>query len=97
MPMAKKSDDEIEADAVETLIRDEVVGSKKWTVDRLKNSGFKSSDQGRVDDIVRKLVKDPNAPLEYYGGGARDNVRLTSIDEAREWLNENHDRDLWWM
>lgn len=94
--MAKKSDAELEAAVVETLIRDKVTGSKKWTVDRLKNSGFKSSDQGRVADIVRDLGTNPDAPLEYYGGGARDNVRLTSIDEAREWLKENHNRDLWW-
>ncbi|QLG49691.1 hypothetical protein [Natrinema halophilum] len=66
--MAKKTDYELEADVVETLIRDEVVGSKKWTVDKLKNSGFKSSDQGRVEDIIRELGKDPNSPSSITEG-----------------------------
>lgn len=95
MPMAKKSSSELKADIVEKMAREKVTGASKRQVDTVKN-WFASSDQGRVDDLIRDLGRDPAAPVEYYGGGGRDNVRLTSISDAVDWLDANHDRDLWW-
>ncbi len=95
MPMARKSNSELKADIVEKMVREKVTGASKRQVDTVKNWSA-SSDQGRVDDLIRDLGRDPSAPAEYYGGGGRDNVRLTSISDAVDWLDANHDRDLWW-
>lgn len=89
-----KSDDELKNDIVEKLLRGKVTGAKKRQVDTVKN-WFASSDQGRVEDLIRDLIRDPNAPVEGYGG-ARDNVRLTSRDAAKDWLADRG-RDLWWV
>jgi len=35
------------------------------------------------------MVADPGAPIEAYGGGHRQNVRLTSAEEAVNYLKEN--------
>jgi hypothetical protein len=89
-----KDEDELALDVVEKLARDGATGAKKRQVDTVKN-WFASSDQGRVEDLIRELIRDPSAPVEGYGG-ARDNVRLTSIQDAKDWLNERG-RDLWWL
>ncbi|OAQ51391.1 hypothetical protein HTG_17010 [Natrinema mahii] len=88
------SDEEFENDIVETLVRKKVTGGKKHQIDTVKN-WFASSDQGRVEDLIEKLARDPDAPVEMYGGGARANVRLTSRQDAKEWLDDRG-RDLWW-
>ncbi|WP_157971582.1 hypothetical protein [Halorussus litoreus] len=48
---------------------------------------FATSDQGRVEDLVREMIRDPDAPLEGYGG-SRDNVRLTSVEDAKRYIEE---------
>lgn len=87
-------DDELKKDIVEKLLRKKVTGGSKRQTDTVKN-WFASSDQGRVEDLIEYLVRDPQAPIEQYGGGARANVRLTSPQNAVEWLDER-DRDPWW-
>lgn len=90
-----KLDDELELDIVEKLARKKVVGGKKRQVDTVKN-WFKASDRGRVEDLIRELIRDTNAPVYGCGGGARDNVQLTSIPDAKQWLKDRG-RDLWWL
>jgi hypothetical protein len=87
--------EDLKHDVVEKLARDGATGGKKRQVDTVKN-WFASSDQGRVEDLIRDLVRDPTAPVEAYGGGGRDNVRLTSISDAKDWLDDRG-RDLWWL
>lgn len=72
---------------VKQLARKKVVGNHKKQVDTVKN-WFATSDQGRVEDLIREMISDPTAPLEGYGG-SRDNVRLTSIEDAKEYIVEN--------
>ncbi len=55
-------------------------------VNTVKN-WFATSDQGRVEDLVREMIRDPDAPLEGYGG-SRDNVRLTSVEDAKRYIEE---------
>lgn len=90
-----KDDDELKLDIVEKLARKEVVGGHKKQVDSVKNL-FKTSDQGRVEDLIRELSTDPNAPVIAVGGGARDTVQLTSISDAKKWLKVSG-RDFWWL
>lgn len=35
------------------------------------------------------MLKDLNSPIEGYGGGARTNIRLTSVERAVEYLKDN--------
>lgn len=72
---------------VKQLARKKVVGNHKKQVDTVKN-WFATSDQGHVEDLIREMISDPTAPLEGYGG-SRDNVRLTSIEDAKEYIVEN--------
>lgn len=72
---------------VKSLARKKVVGNHKKQVDTVKN-WFATSDQGRAEELIREMISDPAAPLEGYGG-SRDNVRLTSIPDAKEYIVKN--------
>lgn len=76
---------------VRQLARKKVVGAHKKQVDTVKN-WFAASDQARVETLIREMIREPDAPLEGYGG-SRDNVRLTSIEDAKTYI-ENHGGDL---
>lgn len=71
---------------VKRLLRRNVVGSHKKQVDTVKN-WFATDEQGRAETIVRELIRGPDAPLVGYGG-SRDNVRLTSMADAKEYIEE---------
>ena len=81
-------DPEIRNRVVEKLLRKRVVGSHKKRVDTVTN-WLPSHAQGRGEQLIREMLADRNAPLEAYGG-SRDNVRLTSVSDAVEYL-ETHD------
>ncbi|PSQ36829.1 hypothetical protein BRD11_00850 [Halobacteriales archaeon SW_12_69_24] len=38
---------------------------------------FQSSDQGKLKELMEEMATDPTAPIEKYGGGHRENIRLT--------------------
>jgi hypothetical protein len=78
---------------VRKLASKRVVGGHKKQVDTVKN-WVATSDQGRAEDLIREMVRDPDAPLEGYGG-SRDNVRLTSIEDAKQYIKE-HGGELPW-
>lgn len=79
-------DEQLRVKIVEKLARKPVVGAHKKQVDTVKN-WFATSDQGRAEDLIREMIRDPEAPLEGYGG-SRDNVRLTSVENAKEFIEE---------
>jgi hypothetical protein len=76
--------DQLRVKIVQKLARKKVGGGHKKQVDTVKN-WFASSDQGEVEELIREMMSDPGAPLEGYGGSL-DNVRLTSIAEAKEYI-----------
>ncbi len=78
---------------VRKLARNRVVGGHKKQVETVKN-WCATSDQGRAEDLIRDMIRDPEAPLEGYGG-SRDNVRLTSIEDAKEYI-KGHGGELPW-
>ncbi len=81
------SDDaQLRVKIVTKLARKPVVGSHKKRVDTVKN-WFATDDQGRVEDLVREMIRNPDAPLEGYGG-SRDNVRLTGVEDAKRYIEE---------
>lgn len=76
----------LKAEIVKRLARKNVVGSHKKQVDTVKN-WFPSHQQGEVEELVREMIRDPNAPLEGYGG-ARDNVRISDMEDAKQFIRE---------
>lgn len=86
-------DDQLRVKIVQKLARKKVVGGHKKQVDTVKN-WFATSDQGQVEDLIRDMIRDPDAPLEGYGG-SRDNVRLTSMQAAKQYITD-HGGDLPW-
>lgn len=84
---AVADDQSLRIEIVRRLARKKVVGGHKKQVDTVKN-WFATSDQGRVEQLLREMIRDPDAPLEGYGG-SRDNVRLTSIDAAKAYVEVN--------
>jgi len=72
---------------VEKLLHKRVTGAHKKQVGTVKN-WLPSHEQGRGERLIREIIRDPEAPLEAYGG-SRDNVRLTSVDDAVAYLRDN--------
>lgn len=79
-------DSALKTKVVAKLARRAVVGSHKKQVDTVKN-WFATHQQGRVEAVIREMIRDPDAPLEGYGG-SRDNVRLTSMADAKAYIEE---------
>jgi hypothetical protein len=73
---------------IEKLLRKQVTGGHKKQVDTVV-SWFPSSDQGDVKNAIDDMAKDPTAPIERYGGGHRENIRLSSIGDAVDYLEAN--------
>ncbi len=80
-------DGAIRSRVIEKLLRKRVVGSHRKRVDTVVN-WFPSHVQGRAERTIREMIADPDAPLEAYGG-ARDNVRLTSVEDAVGFLEDD--------
>lgn len=75
---------------VEKMILDgPITGGNKTTIDTAINNYLQSHEQGRGKTLINEMLKDPYSPIEGYGGGARGNIRLVSIESAVEYLKEN--------
>lgn len=74
---------------VRKMLRKRVVGNHKKQIDTVVNMSLPSHEQGRGKDLLDEMVSDANAPVEAYGGGHRQNIRLTSVDDAVEYLKSN--------
>jgi hypothetical protein len=86
-------DVDLKVKVVKKLATNNVTGGHKKQIDTVKGWGFASHNKGKVGDIIEELARDPDAPVEKYGG--RDVVRLTSIQEAKEYIKE-HGGELPW-
>lgn len=71
------------------MLRKRVVGNHKKQIDTIVNMALPSHEQGRGKTLLEEMVADPHAPLEAYGGGHRQNVRLTTIEAAVDYLKAN--------
>lgn len=69
------------------LVRKRIVRSHKKQVESVKN-WVPTNDQGRAEDLIRAMIRNPEAPLQGYGG-SRDNVRLTSIEDAKKYIRDH--------
>lgn len=79
---------ELQIAIVYYLARNGVTGGHNKTVDTVKNrAGIAVHEQGDAEEVIRELVRDPAAPVEAYGG-QRDAIRLTSMQDAVEFIEE---------
>ncbi|QPV61558.1 hypothetical protein I7X12_12375 [Halosimplex litoreum] len=84
-------DEEIELaiKMVEYLVKNKVTGNHKKQVDTVINkSGLPVHAKGDARDVLEEIATSP-PPIEMYGGGHRQNVRLTSIQDGVEFIEEN--------
>lgn len=73
------------------MLKNQVVGNHKKQLDTVVSriAGLPSHEEGRGKNLLEKMVSDPQAPVEGYGGGHRQNVRLTSVQDAVDYLEDN--------
>ncbi|MBS1263691.1 MAG: hypothetical protein MAG715_00876 [Methanonatronarchaeales archaeon] len=71
---------------VKKLLRKNVVGKHNKTVDTVKN-WFPTHLQDDAKDVIKEMVRDPEAPVERYGG-ARNAIRLTSVEDAKRYIED---------
>lgn len=81
------ADQEIRNRLVEKMLRKRIVGGKNRTVDAVVNMALPSHQQGAGRDAIDEMVR-AGKPIEQYGG-QRDAIRLTSVEDAVEYLEEN--------
>jgi len=82
------TDKHIQNRIVEKLLRNRIIGNHKIRVDTAVNRYLPSHEQGRGKELIREMIRDPTGPIEGYGG-SRDNIRLTSKEDAVEFLKSN--------
>ena len=86
MDIKDEEDRKLALKIVNKMLRKTVVGSHKKQVNTVKG-WVATHNEKRAEELVRDLIRDPDAPLEAYGG-SRDNVRLTSIEDEKEFVEE---------
>ena len=70
------------------LARNGVTGCHNKTVDTVKNrAGIAVHEHGDAEEVIRELIRDPEAPVEAYGG-QRDSIRLTNIQDAVRFIED---------
>lgn len=90
MDWSELSEDDLDIarTAIRKMLRNTVVGEHKKQIDTVKQWGQASNDEGRARELLEKMIADTGAPVEPYGGGHRENIRLTSVDEAKAFLRD---------
>ena len=82
-------DQQIRNRIVEKMIRNgPITGGNKVSIDTAVNQYLPSHEQGRGKTLIDEMAADAS-PIERYGGGARENIRLSSVDDAVEYLKAN--------
>lgn len=82
-------DQDIKNQIIGKMLRKRVVKGKKQQVDTVVNYSLPTHAQGRGKELVDEMLANPDVPLEAYGGGHRQNIRLTGVENAVEYLKNN--------
>lgn len=84
-------DQDIRNRIVRKMLKNQIVGNHKKQLETVVSriAGLPSHEEGRGKDLLEAMVSDPDAPVEGYGGGHRQNVRLTSVQDAVAYLKAN--------
>lgn len=79
---------EIKNRLIEKMLRNRIVGGKNATIDAVVNMALQSHQQGDGKEAIDEFIANPTGPVERYGG-QRDAIRLTSVEDAVEYLKEH--------
>lgn len=73
------------------MLKNGIVGNHKKQIDTVISdiAALPTHEEGRGKNLLEEMVSDPQAPVEGYGGGHRQNVRLTSVQDAVDYLKDN--------
>ena len=82
-------DQDLRNAVVRKLLRKNVLGNHKKQVDTVVGWAAPTHARGRCRQLIDDMVSDQDAPIEQYGGGQRENIRLTSADAAVAYLKAN--------
>lgn len=69
------------------MLRKNVIGNHKKQIQTVVGWAVPSHAEGRAKNLVNDLMD--VGVVERYGGGHRDNIRLTSADAAVKYLKDN--------
>jgi hypothetical protein len=84
------TEQDLKNEIVYYLLHNRVAGSHKKSVDTVINhAAIASHDEGRAKDVIDEMLSDPSMPVEGYGGGSRQNVRLTTLRAGADYLEAN--------
>lgn len=76
------------------LVRHDVTADHKQQVQTVVgNAAIASHDEGRGKDLIDEMARSRDVPIERYGGGGRENIRLSSIEAGVQYLKE-HDGEI---
>lgn len=85
--------DDLKVKLVRKLASKNITGKNKADIDVVKQWGVATHEQGAAKEALEELARNPDAPVEQYGG--RDQIRLSSMEDAKEYIVEN-DGELPW-
>lgn len=71
------------------LLRNRIVGCNSVSITNVVEIASQITDQLRGRQLIEEMISDADAPIESYGGGHRENVRLTGVDAAVDYLKDN--------
>jgi predicted transcriptional regulator len=82
-----RGDQQLKNDIVWTMLRKDVLESNKKMVQTIVGWSVDSHEEGRAKQLIDDLVQ--AGVVEWYGGGHRANIRLTSEAAAVQYLKDN--------
>jgi len=84
-------DQDIKNRIVRKMLKNQIVGGHKKQLDTVISdiAALPSHEEGRGKELLKEMLSDQESPVEGYGGGHRQNVRLTSVEDAVEYLKDN--------
>jgi hypothetical protein len=89
------ADRELAVKMVAYLVKNRVTGAhKKQVVTVINRSGLPSHAKGDARALLEEIAALP-PPVECYGGGHRENVRLTSIQDGIEFIETHGGEPPW--
>lgn len=84
------NDQEIRNRIVRKMMKKKVFGNHKKQIDTVVDTaGLPKHEIGHARDLLNEMADDVSTPIERYGGGHRDNVRLTGVQAAVDYLKGN--------
>lgn len=90
------SDVDVQNAVITYLVHNKVTGGHKKQVQTvIREASIASHNEGKAKELIDEMAKNPDAPIQRYGGGHRENIHLTSMEAGVAFLKE-HGGDVPW-